>query len=162
GNSANYVINEGRSHDFSVNMPGNRTFGVVGVWHSDPGNTGAGAGKGVGWTPLTGTKSAWMGLRDHGDVTVSAALTGNPFNVDVLQTAGNQANTTTVGNGASDRFPGYGSQMDQMLYRDIDVSTLGVNNLTLSFNFSTFMSLGKNTTTSTRVGWYEGDHLSTA
>src|SRR5689334_12417975 len=62
GNSANYVINEGRSHDYTVSMPGNRSFGVVGVWHSDPGNTGAGAGKGVAWTPLAGTKSAWMGL----------------------------------------------------------------------------------------------------
>ncbi|HTK32409.1 MAG TPA: FlgD immunoglobulin-like domain containing protein [Candidatus Saccharimonadaceae bacterium] len=162
GNSANYVINEGRSHDYTTNLPGNRTFGVVGVWHSDPGNTGAGAGKGVAWTPLAGTKSAWMGLRNHGDVTVSDPLTNSAFNVDVLQMSGNQANTTTVGNGASDRFPGYGSQMDQMLYRDIDVSGLGANNLTLGFNFSTFMSLGKTTTTSTRVGWFDGDHLSTA
>src|SRR5262249_40876079 len=54
GNTANYVIDQG---------PGlKRTGGVVGVWHRDVGNTGAGAGKGVGWTPLSGNSSAWCGL----------------------------------------------------------------------------------------------------
>src|SRR5258705_4374024 len=63
GNNANYVINQG---------PGlKRTFGIVGVWHKDVGNTGAGAGKGVSWTPLGGTTSLWCGLRRHGDLTVS-------------------------------------------------------------------------------------------
>jgi hypothetical protein len=161
GNSANYVINEARSHDYSTNEVGNRTFGVVGVWHSDPGNTGGGAGLGVGWTPLVGTRSAWMGLRNHGDVTVSDALTGNPFNVDVLQFSTTTSPTTIVGNGTAKRFPGYGSQMDQLLYRDIDVSGLGANNLTLSFNFATQMSTGKNAAPATRVGWFEGDQLST-
>lgn len=163
GNTANYVINEARSHDFSTNEVGNRTFGVVGVWHSDPGNTGAGAGKGVGWLPMGGTgRSAWMGLRNAGDLTVSDALTGNPFNVDVLQMAGNQTNTGTIGNGASDRFPGYGSQMDQILYRDIDVSGIGGGTLTLTFDYATQMSTGKNTTAATRTGWYDGDPLTTA
>ena len=62
GNIANYdpAIIGGRTS----NMPG-----VVGVWHVDVGNTGAGAGQGVGWTPLAGSSSAWMGMRRHGDVT---------------------------------------------------------------------------------------------
>ncbi len=62
GNQANYVINQGDGRA-SGSHPGvnlRRTFGVTGVWHSDPGNTGAGAGLGVGWVPLGGSRSAWM------------------------------------------------------------------------------------------------------
>src|SRR5689334_22910891 len=89
GNIVNQVTNETRSFDYSANLPGNRTPGFIGAWHSDPGNTGAGAGKGVGWTPLTlgdasSTKSAWMGLRNHGDATVMDPLTGQPYNCDPL------------------------------------------------------------------------------
>ena len=44
GNQANYVINQGTGNK--------RTFGVVGVWHRDPGSAGGG---GVTWAPLVGT-----------------------------------------------------------------------------------------------------------
>jgi len=50
GNNANYAIAQGPGHK--------RTFGVVGVWHRDPGNSGAGVGQGVGWTPLSGSCGA--------------------------------------------------------------------------------------------------------
>ncbi|MBI1798402.1 MAG: hypothetical protein HYR73_01810, partial [Candidatus Eisenbacteria bacterium] len=38
GNNANYVINERRDLTDAA-APGNRTYGVVGVWHVDPGNS---------------------------------------------------------------------------------------------------------------------------
>src|SRR5262245_36619454 len=59
GNLGNYVI--------SQNSAAKRTFGVVGYWHADPGNA---AGSAMMWSPLSGTKSAWCGLRQHGDNSV--------------------------------------------------------------------------------------------
>ena len=159
GNSANYVINERRDSSDPA-APGNRTFGVVGVWHSDPGNAGAGIGQGVSWVPLSGTRSAWMGLRRHGDATVTDPLTGNPFNADALQYNGQGGLSTGGAIGTSRHFPGYGSQMDQLLYRDIDVSATSPGaGITLSFRYSTTMSTGKNTTAATRTGWFEGDPI---
>src|SRR5215831_20387636 len=138
GNNANYVINQGAGHK--------RTFGVVGVWHRDPGNTGAGVGQGVGWIPLSGQYSAWCGLRHHGDVTAMDAVTGNPFNDDVLMfnplAGGTRTVTTPGGVGTDKKFPGYGSQWDQMLYRDLDLSGSPGAPLTLSFKYHTRMSTG--------------------
>jgi hypothetical protein len=59
-----------------------RTFGVVGYWHADPGN---GAGSAMMWSPISGTKSAWCGLRQHGDQSVKDQVTGQAFNQDVVQ-----------------------------------------------------------------------------
>ena len=64
GNVANYVL--------SQNASAKRTFGVVGIWHSDPGNA---AGSAVPWSPLGGLKSAWCGLRQHGDNSVTDQVT---------------------------------------------------------------------------------------
>ncbi|MBI1798467.1 MAG: hypothetical protein HYR73_02140, partial [Candidatus Eisenbacteria bacterium] len=166
GNNANYVINERRDLTDAA-APGNRTYGVVGVWHVDPGNSvGLTTTSGTNpvapaWAPLDGTKSAWMGLRGHGDVTVSDPITGNAFNDDVLQYNGFTGSNPTFGNGTSKHFPGYGNQMDQMLYRDIDVST-ATTGVTIAFDYATAMSLGKDTAVKSRVGWFEGDPLSTA
>lgn len=160
GNQANYVINQGKFVAGATNpAPGNRTFGVVGVWHSDPGNNVPGpqgsGGTGVNWTPLGGGKSAWMGLRQHGDLTAIDPVTGNAFNYTTID------NNLAVGNTASataSTFPGYTNFMDQMLYRDIDItSTSGP--VTVSFKFATQMSTSKNATASTRTGWFEGDPL---
>ena len=66
------AIDYGNGANYTPAIIGGRTsnmYGVIGVWHVDVGNTGAGAGKGVAWTPLAGTSSAWMGLRRHGDHT---------------------------------------------------------------------------------------------
>ncbi|MBI1798478.1 MAG: hypothetical protein HYR73_02200 [Candidatus Eisenbacteria bacterium] len=160
GNQANYVINERRDLSDPA-APGNRTFGVVGVWHSDPGNTGAGAGKGVGWTPLAGSRSAWMGLRRPGDLTVSDPVTGNAFNSGALMFNDRNGTNAVYGSkGTQKKFPGYGSQMDQLLYRDIDVSaTSASQGVTFTFKYATAMSTGKSATTSTRTGWFDGDPL---
>ncbi|MBI1798328.1 MAG: hypothetical protein HYR73_01415, partial [Candidatus Eisenbacteria bacterium] len=166
GNNANYVINERRDLTDAA-APGNRTYGVVGVWHVDPGNSvGLTTTPGTNpvapaWAPLDGTQSAWMGLRGHGDVTVSDPITGNAFNDDCTQYNGFTGSNTVTGNGTSKHFPGYGNQMDQMLYRDIDVSTT-TTGVTIAFDYATAMSLGKDTAVKSRVGWFEGDPLSTA
>ncbi len=150
GNQANYVINQGAGFK--------RTFGVVGVWHRDPGNTVPGpqgtGGTGVNWAPLGGSFSAWMGLRQHNDLTVSDAITGNPFNVDALIFNGSGG----IGTGTSKTFPGYGAQMDQMLYRDVDI-TSAAGAITLGFKYATEMSTLKGTTPASRTGWFEGDPL---
>jgi hypothetical protein len=155
GNGANYspAIINGRTSNM---------FGVVGVWHVDVGNTGAGAAKGVAWTPLAGTSSAWMGLRRHGDHTSTDATarggTGNSFNEDAMlwtksgNTVGSVATT-----GTDKKFPGYGSRMDQMLYRDIDAST--ATSLSIRFRYRTDMSTGSGAANATRTGWFQHDPL---
>src|SRR5262245_3229314 len=145
GNLGNYVISQGPA--------ARRTFGVVGYWHSDPGKPAVGPSLGVFWTPLNGTRSAWCGLRQHGDNTVVDAVTGNAFNSAVvahLQDGG----ATGV---ANSNFPGYVDQMDQMLYRDIAMSP--GQSLAVTFNYRTRMSTSINTVASTRTGWFHGDPL---
>jgi hypothetical protein len=146
GNLGNYVISQQAS--------AKRTFGVVGYWHADPGNPGAVPNTGILWSPLSGTKSAWCGLREHGDNTVKDAVTGQNFNQDVVQYL---HDGTFAGGGSAQRFPGYVDQMDQMLYRDIAMTS--GQSLTLSFKYRTRMSTSIGTTASTRTGWFHGDPL---
>ena len=127
GNLGNYVISQQAS--------AKRTFGVVGYWHADPGNPGAAPNTGILWSPISGTKSAWCGLREHGDNTVKDAVTGQNFNQDVVQ---HLHDGTAGGGGSAHRFPGYVDQMDQMLYRDIAMTS--GQSLTLSFKYRTRMS----------------------
>ena len=171
GNQVNYVINQGQPK---------RTFGVTGLWHRDRGNAAiAGADSIPGtnvqlpkWSPAEvggpgSTASAWMGMRSHGDLShvddVTLGGTGNPFNASLLQYQGNngfnQVGSVSV-NGTDHNFPGYGSQMDQMLYRDVQLAE--GDGLTISFNFSTNMSTLKNTSTGVRAGWFDKDPISNA
>ncbi len=138
GNIANYVINQGSG--------GKRTFGVVGVWHGD-GGAGQAGGSGVTWTPLSGSRSAWCGLRQLNDNSVLDAVTGQPFN---------QAAVERVV-GGSRRYPGYANQWDQMLYRDVNAPA--GQPLNISFLYRTRMSTGVGTAASTRTGWFHGDPL---
>src|SRR6185436_5628443 len=112
------------------------------------------AGQAVTWSPITGGKSAWCGLRQHGDVSVVDQVTKNPFNQDCVQFLHRGGN---AGGGSNNRFPGYVDQADQMLYRDI--AMLPSQSLTVSFNYRTRMSTAINTTASTRTGWFHGDPL---
>src|SRR5262245_823895 len=146
GNIGNYVI--------SQHAAAKRTFGVVGYWHADPGKPASGPSLGVAWSPLAGTRSAWCGLRQHGDVAVSDAVTGNPFNQDVVQYLHDGVNQ---GGGTAHRFPGYPDQIDQLLYRDIAMSPGQA--LTVSFLYRTRMSTSIGTVASTRTGWFHGDPL---
>jgi hypothetical protein len=150
GNMANYVINQANG----------RTFGVTGVWHRDGGALAA-APPGLpapDWSPAQGSYAAWMGLRAHGDATYSDPETGNPFNEDVLMFTGFGA----VSSGGNDQgFPGYGSQMDQMLYRDVDLTGNTDQSLAIRFKFRTVMSNSIGTSAATRVGWFDSDPLGT-
>jgi hypothetical protein len=143
GNLANYVI--------SQQSAAKRTFGVVGIWHADPGRN---AGVAVPWTPLSGTNSAWCGLRQHGDQSVKDAVTGQAFNQDTEQYL---HDAITGGGGSPQNFPGYPDQIDQILYRDIAMTV--VQSLTVSFKYRTQMSTSINTSAATRTGWFHGDPL---
>ncbi len=143
GNIANYVLSQQSS--------AKRTFGVVGIWHADAGNT---AGNAVRWSPLSGTKSAWCGLRQHGDNTHIDAVTGNAFNQNVVAALHDGG---AGGGGSNNNFPGYPDQIDQMLYRDIAITSS--QSLAVSFLYRTRMSTSIGTTASTRTGWFHGDPL---
>jgi hypothetical protein len=148
GNQANYVINQANG----------RTFGVTGVWHVDAGSSVAPAGPAMApnWAPATGAGAAWMGLRAHGDLNYQDPITKNYFNEDVLKyvTSG-----PVLAGGNDFGFPGYGQQMDQMLYRDIDFQGKKTSNLTVTFKYRTVMANLAESTPATMTGWYDGDPL---
>ena len=85
---------------------------------------------------------------------LSDAVTGQSFNQNVVQYLGD---ATTAGGGSPQNFPGYPDQIDQMLYRDIGMSSS--QSLTVSFLYRTRMSTSIGTTASTRTGWFHGDPL---
>jgi len=143
GNIGNYVI--------SQQSAAKRTFGVVSYWHGDPGKS---AGQGMTWSPISGTRSAWCGLRQHADLSVIDQVTGQPYNQDVVQFL---HDGTFAGGGSPNSFPGYVDQADQMLYRDI--AMLPSQSLTVSFNYRTRMSTSIGTAAATRTGWFHGDPL---
>jgi len=145
GNQVNYVINQGNA--------AKRTKGVIGVWHSDPGNL---AGSAVTWAPLSGTRSAWCGLRQHGDNSVVDPQTGNPFNQSTMEFNGSPRPSWKGGTATG--FPGYASQWDQILYRDFQAQ--GGQPMTISFLYRTRMSTGVDQAPATRTGWFHGDPIS--
>jgi hypothetical protein len=132
--------------------PNAKSRGITGVWHSDP---GAAAGTRVFWAPISGSRSAWCGLRSHGDNTQMDLVTGNPYNQNCTDFA------RSVGAGpTAKQWPGYGKQWDQMLYRDLPAAA--GQSLTIAFNYRTRMSLGFDAGASggtARKGWYHGDPL---
>jgi hypothetical protein len=152
GNTANYILNAGHK----------RTFGVVGVWHRDggsaaPASTGATS---PAWAPIGGSFSAWMGLRGAADANAPVdAVTGNPFTENVLK-------WSTFGSaslfGSDNKFPGYGSQMDQMLYRDIDMTGFTGSDLTVGYSYRLKMSTGFGNAAISRTGWFDKDPLQVA
>jgi hypothetical protein len=152
GNNANYKIGVGNF----------RTFGVVGVWHVD---NGSASGSNVTWNTSdwgggAGGNALWCGLRQHGDLSYSDDQTGNPFNAQVLANSGLSGGTTGGGVATNQLFPGYGSQWDQLAYRDIDVT--GASTIQLKFNYRTRMSTAYGTAAATRTGWFDKDPLGPA
>jgi hypothetical protein len=162
GNLGNYVINQGWPK---------RSFGVLGYWHRDPGANTPGfadtglvvPGPGVEWTPLDGAYSAWCGLRAPGDLTVTDDVTGNPFNASIVDRSSSMTPGMITGAasaaGTDRNYPGYGSQWDQMLYRDVQVAD--GQGLDLSFRWSTHLDTRAVTAPDVRVGWFDRDPLKT-
>ncbi len=149
GNQVNHVINSRQQ---------NRCRGLTGVWHVDGGNSAphTTGGPTPTFAPIAGAGSAWCGLRAHGDLNYFDSVTNNPFDAsvsDITLEAG-------VGSGTSKNLPGYGSQWDQMLYRDVSVAD-GAS-LTLGFSYQTQMSLSIDAAAATRTGWFDKDPLSLA
>lgn len=164
GNQGNYVIPQGSPK---------RTFGVVGYWHRDPGNTVAPVlpdpdavpGPNAEWAPIAGTASAWCGLRAEGDNTAMDPVTGNPINASVLAYWGNNSGNqigSVRGAGTDHNFPGYGSQWDQSLYRDVNFAANASGSVTFSFKYTTNMSIGLDGNHSGQAGWFDKDPLKTA
>src|SRR4029077_20197371 len=98
------------------------------------------------------TRSAWAGIRSHGDLShrddLSRGGTGNPFDASLIQYQTNEGFSfggAISANGTDGNFPGYTSQIDQMLYRDVNLAE--GDGLNISFNFSTNMSTGAQTAT---------------
>jgi hypothetical protein len=143
GNIGNYVLSQQSS--------AKRTFGVISYWHADPGSA---AGSAVLWSPISGTKSAWCGLRQHGDNTQKDVVTNQPFNQDAVQYL---HDGVAAGGGSPQGFPGYVDQADQMMYRDIAMTPS--QSLVVTFNYRTRMSTSIGTTATTRSGWFHGDPL---
>src|SRR5258705_532913 len=140
-----------------------RTFGVVGAWHRDQGGDPTGLGtaldgqpsNGVTWRPLAGQHSAWCGLRGHADATEPVdAITGQPFTADA---AAFNVHVRYSGALQTPKFPGYVDQWDQMLYRDIDMTSNPAGDLALQFRYSTRMS-----TAADIIGWFDKDPLTIA
>jgi len=154
GNTVNYVPETRRVWPSGEYV--GKSFGVNGVWHRDGGSTlGTGAIPRPAWAPLGGSFSAWMGLRAHGDVVAREGKGKlNPFNEDLLMFNGLNAASAS---GNDKHFPGYGNQMDQMLYRDI--AGVGSNTLTIAFDYRTDMSTDIGTAAGTRTGWFDADPL---
>lgn len=166
GNQGNYVLNQGSPK---------RTFGVTGYWHRDAGSGATAAyvdgtptipGPNVEWAPLGGTQSAWCGLRAHADLTHVDALalggTGNPYNQNVIKYNGNNAynQVGSVSPNATDKnFPGYGSQWDQMLYRDIPLG--GTDALKLDFSYVHALSRVRGGSSTQKIGYFWKDPLKT-
>ena len=158
GNIVNFARNPGGGTD--------RTFGVTGMWHRDAGALavqafipGLGGSYPVNpaWTPLGGGYSAWMGMRAYGDITYVDPITQNAYNGDTqtfLYGSG------FYSGGLATYFPGYIGDMDQMLYRDVDMSGYTGAGVAVRFKWRTNMSTGKDTDPAFRTGWHEGDGLS--
>jgi len=132
-----------------------RTPGVIGLWHVDAGSTVGGAAA-PDWAPLQGTKSAWMGLRRIGDVSHVDPITGNPFNEAVAKYSHFDFSGGTLPQQSG--FPGYLQNLDQLLYKDI--TAVGGEDLTISFQWQTNMSTNLSLTSdNTRTGWFTLDWL---
>jgi hypothetical protein len=157
GNNGNH-----RSSDHG----GKKNYGVISYWHVDNGST---LGSTVantnplapGWAPIAGAGSAWCGLRGHGDLTVSDPITGNAYNATLVNNYGDnhfrQTNAAHPG-GSDNQYPGYGSQWDQIMYRDFVIAD-GAG-MTLAFDYQTSLSTGKAADPNGNLyGWYQWDPL---
>ena len=143
GNLANYVISQQSS--------AKRTFGVVGIWHGTLARTPALLCRG---RRCSGRSRRGAVCVQHGDQSVKDLVTGNAFNQDVEQFLGEATGFAT---GTAQNFPGYPDQIDQILYRDIAMTTS--QSLTVSFNYRTRMCTSIGTAAATRTGWFHGDPL---
>jgi len=144
-----------------------RDIGIIGVWHADDGNY---APLPNSWSPLAGSKSAWCGLRADGDISVrddaSRGGTDLPINGQVAWGTTGTTSKPVAGGGSctTTNFPGYMSNWDQILYRDVRVES--GSGLTVSFLYETQMDSRAVTpgppsnSPAGCIGWFDKDPLS--
>ncbi|HEY6923745.1 MAG TPA: hypothetical protein VI653_09770, partial [Steroidobacteraceae bacterium] len=136
-----WAIDVGNQGNYAPMGNPRRTTGVISYWHVDAGNLfnpppfNGTPLPAMTWAPLAGSGSAWCGLRAHGDFSYKDPITMNAINQSVLEFNGENGG----GSGTSKRFPGYPAQMDQLLYRDVQITTSSAT-LNLSFLYRTSMS----------------------
>jgi len=142
-----------------------RTPGIISAWHADNGNYPLNPlqSSDNDWAPLAGSKSAWCGLRAGNDFGVvddtTYGGTGNHINGDVLfGRFGTTAIVLPYGNKTQKNFPGYASQWDQLLYRDVRVASN--TPLIVSFLYETQMDNRADQAENTCAGWFDRDPLS--
>lgn len=143
--------NVGNHH--SSDQGGKSTFGVTSYWHVDAGSNQAPVNADANvnpaaltWLPIAGAGSAWCGLRAHGDVAYTDAVTGQAYNSAIVETHGEnhfrQVDASSP-NFSDMNYPGYGSQWDQILYRDFNVDLTDGSDLQVTFDYRTAMTVLK-------------------
>ena len=151
------IVNEGNTNLWAARDLAGRKYvktGVAGVWHSDNMsgvklNVANGAEPSA--TPIVGTRSAWCGLREAGNLAAQDALTGNYINGDLYYDIG----PVYTANDALPEFPGFCNQWDQMLYKDFTSAGSGSVAFRVRTNISTFLDTATNGS-----GWYNPDPTS--
>jgi len=153
------MINEGNTNLWSARDLAGRKYvktGIAGAWHS---STLAGVKKKLSdgaepsALPISGTRSAWCGLRESGNTLDQDALTGNYINGDLYNVAG-----LTGPNGSMPDFPGFCSLWDQMLYKDFPSSGTGTVAFRVRTDMSTFVD--PPFTSGDGAGWFNPDPTS--
>jgi len=169
-----FCLDYGNLGNYAPLGPTHRTFGVTGYWHADGGSTQPAVPTASDhnpltptWAPISGTRSAWCGLRSSGDGAVVDPITGNAYNSQVMDYQGvNGAHPiapSRLDAGTDFNFPGYGSQWDQMLYRDVVFTTnTAGGGVTVSFKYATSMSTRFDAVHATQAGWFDKDPLKPA
>jgi hypothetical protein len=164
-----WAIETGNNVNYAPSVAGGRTFGVVGVWHVDPGNSVAPTVQipadqnppSPTWAPIEGAGSLWCGLRAHGDITAMDPVTGNAFSVAALEHIF-PGPTLATALGTTRLYPGYASQWDQMAYHDFDLASWdSTDAFRVRFHYNTTMSTGVGSAAATRTGWFDKDPLTT-
>jgi hypothetical protein len=169
-----FCLDYGNLGNYAPIGPDHRTFGVTGYWHADGGSTQPAVPTASDhnpltptWAPISGTRSAWCGLRSSGDGAVVDPITGNAYNSQVMDYQGMNGTQTSApfrsDAGTDFNFPGYGSQWDQMLYRDVVFTTnTAGGGVTVSFKYATSMSTRFDAIHASQAGWFDKDPIKNA
>ena len=151
-------LNEGNTNLWNARNLAGRKYvktGIAGVWHSDHMNgvkLNVSNGAEPSATPISGTRSAWCGLREAGNTQAQDALTGNYITGDLTTDWGG-----AYASGLIPEYPGYANQWDQMLYKDFTAGAAG----TLAFKVRTDMIDFVDPTVN-GTGWFNPDPTSAA
>lgn len=144
------VINHGNTPLWAARELAGRKYvrtGIAGAWHSDT-MTGVklniANGAELSAIPIAGARSAWCGLREHGNLAAQDALTGNYLNGALMIELGTSLN--------SPELPGFCNLWDQMMYKDFPSTGTGTVAFRFRTDISTFVDTQANGT-----GWFNPD-----